>query len=114
MMKKLSRIKFENIFSLLWIPLAIVQILKAHEDFFIVAILMEAMFLFFIFYTTKEIRKDFKAIAPEIDDKIKDTINSIVTILQQIKKETIVKAKSIYHKRNASKSLSYSIINQNS
>lgn len=114
MMKRISRIKFENIFSLLWIPLAIIQILKAREDFIIVAIIMEAMFLFTINYTTREMRKEFKEIAPELDDKIKDTINSIVTILEQIKKETIVKANSIYHKRNASKSLSYSIINQNS
>ena len=114
MMKRIARIKFENIFSLLWIPIAFIQILKAHNDFFFVAIIMEAMFLFGIYYTTRETRKEFKAIAPEIDDKIKDTINSIVTLLEQIKKETIVKAKSIYHKRNASKSLSYSIINQNS
>lgn len=114
MMKKLSRIKFENIFSLLWIPIAIVQILKAHNDLIIVSILMEGMFLFVIYYTTRETRKEFKEVASEIDDKIKDTINSIVTILEEIKKETIVKAKSIYHKRNASKSLSYSIIKQNS
>lgn len=113
MMKKLSRIKFENIFSMLWIPLAIVQILKANQDFIFVAILMEGIFLFGIYYTTKEMRIEFKEVAPELDDKIKDTTNSIVTILEQIKKETFVKAKSIYHKRNASKSLSYSIIKQN-
>ena len=114
MMKRISRIKFENIFSLLWIPLAIIQILKAREDFIIVAIIMEAMFLFTINYTTREMRKEFKEIAPELDDKIKDTINSIVTILEQIKKETIVNANSIYHQRYASGSRSYSIINQNS
>ena len=113
-MKTISRIKFENIFSLLWLPIAFIQIQKAHIDFKIVAILMEATILFGIYFSIKEMRKEFKKIAIELDDKIKDTINSIVTILERTKKETIVKAKSIYHKRNASKSLSYSIINQNS
>ena len=41
-------------------------------------------------------------------------LGDIFETLSKIKKETIDKAKSIYHKRNASKSLSYSIINQNS
>ena len=113
-MKKISRIKLENILSLLWIPIAVTQTLKAQKEFFIISIIMETIFVSTIYYFTKEGRKELKRIAPEIDDKIKDTIKSIVTTLEQIKKETIVKANSIYHKRNASKSLSYSIIKQNS
>ena len=65
--------------------------IKSREDFIIVAIIMEAMFLFTINYTTREMRKEFKEIAPELDDKIKDTINSIVTILEQIKKKLLSK-----------------------
>lgn len=112
MMKKLSKIKFENILSLLWIPIALIQIQRASLDFKIVALLMEGTILFGIFYTTKEIRKEFKKIASELDDTINESIKEFETIFEQTKKETLIKAKSIFHKRNASKSLSCSIINQ--
>ena len=114
MMKTISRIKFENILSFLMIPYYIYQFIVSSGEFKLLSIVLSMLLAFGLFYGIKETRKDFKEIAPEIDEEIKNTIESIVSVLKQIKKETLVKAKSIYHKRNASKSLSYSIIIQNS
>jgi hypothetical protein len=114
MMKRISQIRIENIIAIFWIPLVIIQTIKLQNDYIITSIFMEEIIFSIIYLFIKNGRKQFKEIAPKIDDKIKNTINSIVSIPERMKKETIVKAKSIYHKRNASKSLSYSIINQNS
>lgn len=114
MMTKISKIKLENIFFLLWIPLAIDQIIRANENSKGLAIIIEGIFLFGIYFTTKEMRKEFKENASKLDEIIQETLQELLQKIDTIKKETYSKAKSIYHKRNASKSLSYSIINQNS
>jgi hypothetical protein len=111
-MKAISRIKFENLFLCFWIPLAIDQIIRANENSKGLAIIIETIFLFGIYFIIRMGRKDFKKEASNLDKELQRKVNYILKQINCIKKETLIKAKSIFHKRNASKSLSYSIIIQ--
>ena len=69
---KLLRIKHENILALIYIPLAVVNITRASENMFLIAIAMQVLLFSGIYYgiraTRKEIIADIKA--GEYDDLI--------------------------------------------
>lgn len=100
MKKKLLKIKWENILLMLFIPLAIVQILKAHIDFKLVSIIMSLTLYGGTYIVVQRARKEALL---NVKDEIKKPIlklllnylNSYVYGFKNIKKEIIKQARYI-------------------
>lgn len=105
-MKKFLSVKWENIFFILTTPLQLIQVLKAHQDFKLIAIL--TCFTMFegislaIRSERKRILQEIKegTFEPIIDyEEITEELQGIINAISQTKKKLLSKTKSINHNR---------------
>ena len=104
MKKRLLKIKWENILLILFIPLAIIQFLKAHIDFKLLSIIM-SLTLYGGFYIVVQMsRKEaLLNVKDEIEQPIISTLlNPIMIYLKaqkkRLSKQAIYKRPSLYIK----------------
>lgn len=110
-MKKLLYTKYENIFTILLIPVAIMGFIKAHEDFKILSIMIYLLLIFATNYGLKEMRRDlikeYDSIVLEIKEELEELLLAIDRIIQFIrekfyqiaqKKEVIQTRLSLLHR----------------
>jgi len=90
-MKKLLYIKYENIFTILLIPVAIMGFIKAHNDFKILSILIYLLLIFATNYGLKEMRRDlikeYDSIVLEIKEELEGLLLAIDRIIHFIKEK---------------------------
>lgn len=105
-MKKFLSVKWERIFIILTIPIQILQVIQAHQDFKLIAIftcltLYEGLALA-IYTGRKETLQEIKegTFEPLFDyEEMFEDIQSIIKVLSQTKKKLFSKTKSINHNR---------------
>lgn len=100
MKKTLLKIKYENVLLMMFIPVAIIQFLKAHIDFKLVSILSSLTLYGGVCMVVKMIRLEaLENIRNEIETPILEPIlkylNAYVISFRQIKKEVIKQARYI-------------------
>lgn len=96
MKKTLLKIKYENILLMLFIPVAIIQFLKAHIDFKLVSIFASLTLYGGVCIVVKMIRLEaLENIRDAILEPILKYLNAYVISFRQIKKEVIKQARYI-------------------
>ena len=105
-MKKFLSVKWENVFIILTIPLQVIQVLNAHQDFKLIAILtcltMYEGLALAIYTGRKETLQEIKegTFEPLIDyEEMIEDFKNIIKVLSQTKKKLFSKTKSINHNR---------------
>ena len=83
---RLLRIKHENILALFYIPLAVVNITRASENMFLIAIAMQVLLFSGVYYGIRETRHELIADikAGEYDDIIEE-FNEMLETFRSIK-----------------------------
>ena len=105
-MKKFLSVKWENVFIILTIPLQVIQVLNAHQDFKLIAILTcltlyEGLALA-IHTGRKETLQEIKegTFEPLIDfEEMFEELQGFINSISQMKKKLFSKTKSINHNR---------------
>lgn len=104
MRKRLLKIKWENVLLTLFIPLAIIQFLKASIDFKLVSIVM-SLTLYGGFYTVVQMTRQeaLLSVKDEIEQPIISTLLNPIMIYiktqkKRLSKQAIYKRPSLYNK----------------
>lgn len=83
----LTKIKLENVLTLLYIPIGLINLTRANADFFITALAMQLLLIIGIYAGTKTTRKELKEAIKSgcYEEEIEDFKRTLASLLRAIR-----------------------------